>query len=86
MGTAPICLRAIFVLAWENSWKIANLNITIEYKQLRNCQLWLVHIDDFLKRAISWVRKRYILTLSHWLFFQVIFIFILYVCLLKSLT
>ena len=30
MGTAPICLPAIFVLTWENYWKIANLNSTIE--------------------------------------------------------
>ena len=30
MGTTPICLRAIFVLAWENRWKITNLNHTIE--------------------------------------------------------
>ena len=31
MGTGPICLGVIFVLAWENYWKIANLNSTIEY-------------------------------------------------------
>ena len=31
MGTTPICLQAIFVLAWENRWKIANLNSTIKY-------------------------------------------------------
>ena len=31
MGTTPISLRAIFVLAWENNWKIANLNGTKEY-------------------------------------------------------
>ena len=30
MGTAPIYLQAIFVLASENCWKIANLNSTIE--------------------------------------------------------
>ena len=30
MGTAPICLQVIFVLASENRWKIANLNSTIE--------------------------------------------------------
>ena len=31
MGTTPICLQAIFVLAWENRWKITNLHSTIEY-------------------------------------------------------
>ena len=47
---------------------------------------WLVHIGDFLKRVIFSVGKPYILAYSHWLFFQAIFIFILYVCLQKSLA
>ena len=54
MGTGPICLRAIFLLASEISWKIMNLNSTIEYTSIHRSEKTIAH---FLLEKIANVNK-----------------------------